>query len=103
MKTTIHSSKVHTLAEEEKLLRGPKAFMYRALLQDGKLGWLTDRHIGCIRTTQISEEVSLLPDAIDCLRSCIAGSEQGTAWVAVYRNPGQRLIAMSEWWRARVV
>lgn len=32
---------------------------------------------GHIRTTQSSEEVSLVPGAIDCLCSCTAGSGQG--------------------------
>jgi hypothetical protein len=83
-----YSSKVHTLAEEEKQRRGdPKVFMYAPLTGCAE-GWLTDRHIGTARTTQ-RRESSLLPGAIDCLCSThatFAGSKESAWWAAVYRK-----------------
>lgn len=67
--------------------RGPQAFIYQAARRLAGWDGLTDRHIGCTRTTQSSEEVSLLPGAIDCLCSCIAGSGQG-------RRCGQQSIEL---------
>jgi hypothetical protein len=68
---------LHTLAGEERLREGPQGLYLPG--PHRMAGWdvLTDRHIGCTRTTQSSEEVSLLPGAIDCLCSCTAGSRQG--------------------------
>jgi hypothetical protein len=78
---TIHSSEVHTLAEEEKPDEGAgAAFIYRALQVGRQAGWLA----GWRRAYRpaywasshypSSGEVSLLPGAIDCL--CC--TEQGT-------------------------
>lgn len=86
--STIHSSEVHTLAEEKKPEEGPgAAFIYRTSQAGGMAGWggLTGPAYWTSSHYPASGEVSLLPGAIDCFCST---TRHGRREGAVYRMSG---------------